>query len=127
MVTVDVEFRMFTMGKDRLKRNVKILQKLSKAKRYERNKQIQSAKGDTVKCVCDCARNVLNGNIPLSKSQYKYLQKYRCSLRRLGNKNLNAVERKNLIINQRGGFLPNLLIPVLSVAGSLLAEKILKK
>jgi len=115
------------MAKERLKRNVKTLEKLSKAKRKERNDLILNAKGDVLKCVCDCANNVLKGNVPLNKSQFKYLEKYRCTLRKLGNNKLTVDDRKNLIVNQRGGFLPNLLIPVLSIAGSFLVDKLTKK
>lgn len=77
-------------------------------------------------CICDCANNILKGNVPLNKEQYRYLQKYRCTLRQLSNKKLKIKDRKDILVNQRGGFLPSLLIPVLSVAGSLLSEVIRK-
>lgn len=115
------------MPSDRLNRNLQAIQTLSNSKRKQRDILLQHANRDLIDCVCDCAHNILKGNVPLKEAEFKYLNKYRCSLRKLSNKKLKSKERKDLIINQRGGFLPQLLIPVISVASSLLADAIIKK
>ena len=66
-------------------------------------------------CLRECAINILKGNVPLSQSQFNSLKKYKKSLRDISKKNTS--NKKRLAIEQRGGFLPLLLAPIV---GSLL-------
>lgn len=63
----------------------------------------------SVKAICECALNVLKGNVPLSKNQKKSLGKYKTTLRKIGAKKGSLFTKKRLII-QHGGFL-NILLP----------------
>ena len=38
---------------------------------------LKSADNELIKCICECALNVLRGNIPLEPAQKKTLQKYK--------------------------------------------------
>jgi len=80
-------------------------------------------------CICDCATNILNKNISLTPKQHKALEKYQDLLRYLAeNKNYFRKDpEKRKYINQSGGFLPLLLAPILSAAGTILAETLIKK
>ena len=73
----------------------------------------------SVKAICECALNLLKGNIPVSPHQKRSLAKYKTSLRKIGTKKGNLYTKKKLII-QQGGFL-NILIPsALSLLTSLI-------
>ena len=72
-----------------------------------------------MRCLCECALNVLNGNIPLTPADKKKLNKYKNKLRYLTNRKLSA-QKKKKTLNQKGGFLGALLTPVLSALGGLL-------
>lgn len=63
----------------------------------------------SIKTICECALNVLKGNIPLSDSQKSCLRKHKNTLRRLSDKKSSLFKKRKLII-QRGGFL-NVLVP----------------
>ena len=62
-------------------------------------------------CLCECALNVLNGNIPLKPADKKKLKKYKQNLRSLVNRKF-SVQKKKKTLNQKGGFLGALLTPV---------------
>jgi hypothetical protein len=114
------------MAPERLERNINHLKILSKAIKPQRESIINTASKDLILCICDCAYNCLNGNIPLTDKQIKQLVRYKKQIRRLANKDCNTLRENKEIILQNGGFLPLILTPVLSIAGSLLADLIRK-
>ena len=63
----------------------------------------------SVKGICECSLNVLNGNLPISSQQKKKLRKYKVTLRKIANRKESLPKKKKIII-QEGGFL-NILIP----------------
>ena len=63
----------------------------------------------SVKAICECTLNVLNGNVPLSSNQKKSLRKHKITLRKICAKRGSLFTKKKLIV-QHGGFL-NILIP----------------
>jgi len=65
----------------------------------------------------ECIRNLLNGNVPLNKSQKKKLAAKKNILRQLAVKKTSLQKKKKLI--QSGGFLGALLGPIVSAIGSL--------
>lgn len=76
----------------------------------------------TVKTICECVYNTLNGNVKLTPKQKNKLTKYKYTLRKLASKKLTLFNKKRLI-NQRGGFL-NILIPAAVTAISSLINGI---
>lgn len=100
----------------RVKRNLPMLKWLSKANAKTRKAVIQSADRDLVDTICECALNVLKGNVPLKPSQKQRLSKYKKVLRRLASGKKSSLQTKRRLI-QTGGFLPQLLF---SVAAPLL-------
>ena len=77
-------------------------------------------------CLRECALNVIKGNVPLSKHQFQKLKKYKKNLRDLSKKRTSFKER--LQIEQRGGFLPAFLLPIIgSVASALITKAIHRK
>ena len=105
----------------RLRRNFKYLKYLKKAQRNQRCALLKSAHKDLILCICDCAVNVLKGNVRLTAKHKKALRRYRAALRAL-TENRRGVETKRKLLIQKGGFLPFLLAPILSAAGGFLGN-----
>lgn len=92
---------------------------LSKTKQANRrHKLVDAANKSEINAVTECIKNILNGNVPLGKSQLKQLRKYKTTLRSLANKCLATKEKKR-VLKQRGGFIATLLPIALSALGSL--------
>jgi hypothetical protein len=99
---------------------------LSKANGIEeRNRLIKQAKDCVINAISEIAHNLLQGNLPLTESQFAELKKYHNILLRL-RKRTKVKTRKSLLI-QSGGFLGLLIPPALSLISSLLGSYINKK
>lgn len=105
----------------RLRRNFEYLKYLKKAKKNQRNSLLKTAHKDLILCICDCALNVLRGNVRLSTKTKKALCRHRAALRALAE-NRRGIEKKRKLLVQKGGFLPFLLAPILSAAGGFLGN-----
>ena len=71
-------------------------------------------------CVCECVKNVLKGNVPLTSSQKQNLSRHRNKLRKLSLKKTSEKKKNEMI--QKGGFLCALITPILSILGGLLGS-----
>jgi hypothetical protein len=71
-------------------------------------------------CLCECSKNILKGNVPLSPVQKRKLRRHRRSLRELTLKKISK-KKKNKIL-QKGGFLGALITPILSLLGGMLGS-----
>lgn len=99
----------------------KYLTKLKKLKRVspaERKKLLKEADDGLIHCICECAHNTLNSNVPLTSAQFTRLARHKRILRRLSQSG-ESVKKKRKIIQQSGGFLLPLLAPIL---GALLGN-----
>ena len=109
----------------RLRRNIHLLRALQKAPPDRRKKLLSSADPDLVESICDCCRNVVDENIPVTPSQKRILARSKELLRKLSEKNRTSRGKKQLI--QKGtGFvrlLPTLLKSVLTAVRSLLCSQ----
>src|SRR6218665_1390825 len=72
-------------------------------------------------CLCECAQNVLKGNVPVTEAQKTKFARFK-KLREFASKKTRATIKKKLV--QTGGFIGALLTPVLSFLGTLLAPKL---
>ena len=102
-----------------LQHNAPYLHVLARGSNKQRQGVIQGANKELIACLCECALNILNGNIPLKPSEKTKLSKYKRHLRVLSNKKSGA-QKKKKVLRQKGGFLGALLTPVLSALGGLL-------
>ena len=107
----------FIMTGNRVKAHLHVLKKLQKCSGKQRKALLAQGGKPLQLCLRECAINILKGNVHLTKSQFKKLQKYKKKLRGLSKKNTS--HKKRLLIEQRGGFLPLLLAPIV---GSLLSR-----
>ena len=69
---------------------------------------IGAADRDLITCLCECAQNILNGNVPLSKAHLKRLHQYRMDMHKLAKKRTAKHTKKKIL--QKGGFLAALLL-----------------
>ena len=101
----------------RLRKQANMLKALSTASPKLKKVIIQAADKDLITSLCDCANNILKGNVHLTTKQKTCLRRHKQSLRRLTQRKSIAQKKKIL---QSGGFLGSLLTPVLGILGSLL-------
>ena len=102
----------------RLRKHATMLKTLAQAKPHMRKAIIKGAGTSLIKCLCDCVKNTLKGNVSMSKRQYRKLRRHKHDLIAL-NKRRSLAGKKRII--QSGGFLGDLLRPILSVLGSILS------
>ena len=101
------------------KKHADILKVLLKANRKQRKAILQVADRDWIDAICECALNLLAGNVPLSTSQKKKITPYKNHLRLLSEPT-TSLKRKRKLLSQRGGNWLNLLIgPVLKVLNEI--------
>src|SRR6267154_1498020 len=70
-----------------------------------------------LKCICECAKNVLAGNVTLSAEHKRRLKHHKRSLRKLAFKKTSMKAKKRIV--QSGGFLGTLLGPIVKILGDL--------
>lgn len=109
----------------RVRRHAETLAFLSKAKPVTCKAIIKGADKDLVHCLCECAHNLLQGSVPLTKAQKTKLARHKQGLRDIAKKS-TSLKRKQQIL-QKGGFLPALLAPLLAPVIAPLAGKVIKK
>ena len=80
----------------------------------------QHCSPEFVKCICECVKNVLVGNVSLTPENKKRLKRNKRSLRRLILKKTPLTEKKRII--QSGGFLGALLGPIIKVLSGLFSS-----
>jgi hypothetical protein len=78
----------------------------------------------TIDCICECVKNILKGNVPLTARQKVKLRRERNNLRLLALRNTSLSTKKKIL--QKGGFLSAILGPALSVLGSILLPHLLR-
>ena len=71
-----------------------------------------------IKCICECAKNILLGNVALSPTHKRQLKRHKRLLRKLVLKKTGLKNKKKIMV-QSGGFLGALLGPNVKVLGGL--------
>lgn len=94
-------------------KNAAILRVLLHLNSKERKNLINACDRDFIKCVCECSYNILNGNVPLNNKEKSNLAKHANILRKLVQSDKGIANKKKIIIQKGGAFLPNLLTPIL--------------
>lgn len=97
------------------KKDSLIFQVLQRSNPKERISILKGADNRIIKLIAEMALNTLHGNIRLTRKQRKGLQRHKQILRSLANKRIRLGEKRQLLIQQKGGFLP-LLLPIIASA-----------
>jgi hypothetical protein len=108
-----------------IQQQLSVLKKLCSSKKQGQRKLLLQGGKSLQHCLRECAINLLSGTVPLSKRQFKKLKKHRNSLRELSKK--RTTHKKRIQIEQRGGFLASLLIPVVAAIASATIKKAIHK
>jgi ABC-type methionine transport system ATPase subunit len=111
----------------RLQRNLELLKLLKKCRtKSQRNMILKHADKDFIKCLCDCAINILQGNIKMSRQCQSNLKRHRECIRNFVAKKTGGLDKKREFLVQKGGFLPALLAPIIGLAGGLIGDLVAK-
>jgi len=87
--------------------DAKLLMSLTAA---ERKAILKVLDAQRIKSICECALNLLQGNIPLKdKRKVQKLRKYKSILRRLAARGESWVKKRRYLVQKGGG----ILIPIL--------------
>lgn len=107
-------------GSPLCKKHIAILRALQHLNKEQREAVLRKADPSIIRCICECALNILRGNVPLKADQRKKLRRHAAVLRRLAA-NKGCWKSKKRYVVQSGGFLPLLIAPIL---GTLLSNLI---
>jgi hypothetical protein len=107
------------MVSQRLKKHASDIVYLQKTKPCIRKHLITKADRSLVDCLCECADNILRGNVPLTKLQKEKLKRNKAGLRPLTKQSVSLKKKKAIL--QRGGFMGSLLASIASVVAPLLS------
>ena len=120
------------------KKNIVLLNALCHADNRQRAALVQAADKGLLKCICECALNVLQDRVKINDAQKSHLKKHKKMLRNLidttattsnrGNRENLWKNKKRVIVQSGGSFLPILLGPLLSsLLSAILPKKWRKK
>lgn len=90
-----------------VKRHAHMLCALAQAKPRQVKQMIAVAEPNLLKTISECSFNVLQGRIPLTRTQKRRLSRYKTALRAIASRRVSTKQRK--VLAQKGGFIGALL------------------
>ena len=103
---------------ERLRKNTSTLKLLHKAKPSICKAILTKASPELIRCVCDCALNVLDRNIVITPHCKQKLSRHKTSLRKLTDKKVSLNTKRKIL--QQDGFLPLILSALAPLVGKIL-------
>ena len=101
------------------KKNLEIINAILCFNTSQRHVLLQKASKELIILICECALNILLGNVPLDVECKKNLKKYAFILRKLADSKIKSLKiKKNLIIKYQT-CLPLILEPVIKLWSTL--------
>ena len=109
----------------RIKKNLDWLNALACCKSSEQKRLLSISSPEKINAVCDCIKNVLNGNVPVSAETKKKLSTKKKLLRELVDRSVKVPARRRKLIQLGGGFglLSAVLLPTLIGLGKTIIGK----
>jgi hypothetical protein len=102
----------------RIQKKTAFLREFHKCSNQNRKKLLKTATPNQIKSVCECALNVVNGNVPVKGRLLHKLKAHRKVLKQLSF-GKGTINTKRRLLIQRGGFLPVLAAALLPLVGTL--------
>lgn len=99
-----------------VRKNYHLLKLLQSTTPSQRQALLKTITPSQLHSICEVCYNVLHGNVPVKVSKIK---KYKSVIRKLGDKKVSNKRKKNILVNQAGGFLPYIIPAVIGAIGSL--------
>lgn len=97
-------------------KHLPVLKELAITTPKKRLKLLEAANLELIKSIVECVENVLKGNVTLKKKCINKLKKFKTILHKIFNTGKKLTQKKKIIVQNGGAFLPALLaslIPVL--------------
>ena len=104
----------------KLKKYSSHLKVLARSKPRVCKLMVKEADAGLFNCLCECAYNILKGNVRVNASQLKSLSRYKKELRALVNCRKKLLYKRKVL--QKGGFIGALLKPLAGIAAPLVAK-----
>jgi hypothetical protein len=99
------------------------LKQIIKCNSSDRNILIQQASPDQIRALTEIAYNIVQGKFSLPHETLNKLKTHKLHIRKLSKKTVSHKDKKKLLV-QKGGFLPLLVTPILSVLGAIAGKVI---
>ena len=109
----------FMMKSTRARQLLSVLKPINNLPVKKRNQFIANCDKTTLCCLCEVAKNVLNGNVRLKPTQLAKLRKHKKAIRQLSVKRTSLRTKRRIL--RRGGFLGALIGPAIGLLTSLFA------
>ena len=93
-----------------LKKDRALLEVLIHATPRERKALLKVCDTSRIRTLCECAYNVLRGNVPLSNIRNQQLRKHKATLRKIVKRGERWSTKRKYLVQQGGGFLIPLLL-----------------
>ena len=103
---------------ERLRKNASTLKLLHKAKPSLRKAILTKTSPELIRCIYDCALNVLHRNIAITPHCKRKLSRHKTSLRKLTDKKVSLNTKRKIL--QQGGFLLLILSALAPLVGKIL-------
>ena len=103
-----------------VKNNLPFLHLLTCCPEHQRQFLLETATPEQIHALVQIVFNILHGNIPVSKEVKRNLKKHADALVSLVESSVPFKTKKQTLAQEGGGFIQDLLIPVLTSIGPLL-------
>lgn len=90
------------------------------AKSRQKATLLRRCPNSLIKALCECAHNILNGNVPLTKHRRSKLIPFKRVVRNLGKKSVPLYKKRQLLVQKGEGFLSFLIPAAVSALSSLI-------
>ena len=107
----------------RLKRQAPLLQAIAEGNPQVVKAILRGADNELIKCLAECALNILKGGVAFDREQKTNLIKHKQKIRKLTEKKISLKNKHKII--QTGGFATALLAPLLKPIIAPLAGKLI--
>jgi hypothetical protein len=101
---------------------IPLLRLLGSATPYKRKKILLEADDNFIKIIIECCYNSLHGNVNFSKNKIEKLKKFKKIIRKIGKASKNLKNKRRVLIQSGGAFLPIILPTIISGLISLLKK-----
>lgn len=99
-----------------VKKHLPVLNLIQSAKPKLRKSIISHSDLAFINTIDECIYNTLNGNITLTDSEKEKLRKFKSVLRKIVNAKGGLKEKRKIISQNGGAFIPTLLAPIVTAA-----------
>ena len=106
----------------RVKKHLPLLKWLSANHPKKTKPLLRTIDKEVLDTICECCYNVLKGNVPLTATQKRRLNKHKHVMRRLTGGKKVPIKKKRQLVQTGGGFMSSLLAPILSIFGKILTQ-----